>query len=76
MKSKLVVADTDALTVRPGREVTYHSPAAAPRVENPDHDSLVQRFDQLERLLTSSVKSKRLGDALKLVKLIRAQVLK
>lgn len=38
------------------------------RLDNPAHDSLFMRFEQLEKLVN--------GDALKLVKLIRAQVLK
>lgn len=45
---------------------------------NPEHDSLFVKFEQLEKLLDEVVNYDGSGaeDALKLVKLIRAQVLK
>lgn len=53
------------------------------RVENPEHDSLFTRFEQLEELLTTPVENGSIGlvvgamrDARALVRLIRAQVLK
>lgn len=54
--------------------------AASVRVvmENPDHDSLFLKFEQLELLLDAQdeYKSQRLRDALAVVRLIRAMVLK
>lgn len=86
----------DARTVVPGREVAYHEPVydydgqvapgtgGTPYVDNPDHASLVARFDQLQRTL-EDVRSfahiqrlveQYLGAAITLATLIREQVIK
>lgn len=47
----------DARTVLPGRPVMYHDvpkSRAASTIPNPDHESLVARFDQLERNLKAA----------------------
>ncbi len=56
----------------PGQSVSFET-----KTENPDHESLVARFDQLERLLDGILHSRPAAqNALRIVRLIRAQVLK
>jgi hypothetical protein len=51
--------DGDPLTVRPGQMAGYQNPPTrkvqGQRVENPEHDSLYLRFEQLRQNLHSAV---------------------
>lgn len=86
------VRDLDHAQPVVGLVVPANGPALAPpapRVENPEHDSLVVKFDQIEGLLEEltdrprenvwivEARKRRLsGDALKIVRELRRQVLK
>jgi len=81
--NKQGVRDLSTMTV--GLVVPANGPSSKPepieiRIENPDHDSLFARFEQLEGLLDDTQDDydyrDALGEARALLKLIRAQVLR
>ncbi len=63
---------SDSRTVKPGEMVDYH--------DNPDHDSLFLRFEQIDKILSSMESSQTCCTGAQSVRrilgLIRAQVLK
>jgi hypothetical protein len=74
----------DARTVRPGSMVAYDTPPRQQKHQTPhgdaEHDSIVLRFNQLQEILERMSGSLSCGtcanDALKVVALLRAQVVK